>query len=145
MSKHFPQDSIHSSTMLLSVLLYLLLPLVSAIPMNFSNRAVTVTKVVDGNPLACTTGNIGVDPSIPQSYIGQFCSTVSASQPDWLIKVTGLPQGNLNLLYAWEAAGNDYSQVCSTKCVQAFTDIIQTCKWLCDTSDLSIVLTVRIR
>jgi hypothetical protein len=118
--------------MFLSVLLHLLLPLTSAIPIARRPRAVTVTHIVDGNPLACTSGNIGIDPSIPQGYVNQFCSIVSASQPDWLIKVTGLSQGNVNILYAWEAAGKDYSQTCSTKCVQAFTDIIQTCKYFCD-------------
>jgi hypothetical protein len=118
--------------MFFSLLLDLLLPLASAIPVALSRRLVTVTHIVDGNPLGCTTGNTGIDPSIPQGYVNQFCAIVNASQPDWLIEVTGLPQGNVNLLYAWEAAGKDYSQTCSTKCVQAFTGIIQTCKCFCD-------------
>jgi hypothetical protein len=125
----------------LSVLLQILLPLASAIPIPINIRDLTVTEIVDGNPLVCTAGSIGIDPSIPQGYVNQFCSTVSASQPDWLIKVTGLPQGNVDLLYAWEAAGNDYSQTCSTKCVQAFTDIIQTCKYLPGVPVLSVILT----
>jgi hypothetical protein len=127
----------------LSVLLQILLPLAFAIPTPINTRALTLTEIVDGNPLACTAGNIGIDPSIPQSYVGQFCSTVSASQPDWMIKVTGLPQGNVDLLYAWEAAGNDYSQMCSTKCVQAFTDIIETCKYLRNVPVISVILTAR--
>jgi hypothetical protein len=126
--------------MFLSVL-SVLLPLASAIPIPINTRTTTVTEIVDGNPLTCTAGNIGIDPSIPQSYVGQFCSTVSASQPDWMIKVTGLPQGNVDLLYAWEAAGDDYNQMCSTKCVQAFTDIIQTCKYSRDIPVLSVILT----
>jgi hypothetical protein len=121
----------------LSVLLQIPLPLAAAIPIPTSIGTLKATEIVDGNPLACTAGNIGIDPSIPQSYVGQFCSTVSASRPDWMIKVTGLPQGNVNLIYAWEAAGNDYSQTCSTKCVKAFTDIIQTCKYLRDVLTLS--------
>ena len=106
----------------------LLLPLAFSVPIALEPRSTTVTYMVDGNPLSCTTGTATIDPSIPAAYIGQFCSTVSASKPDWLIKVTGLPQGNVNLLYAWEAAGDDYSQTCSTNCVDAFNDIIQTCK-----------------
>jgi len=125
----------------LSVLLQILLPFASAIPIPINTRALTVTEMVDGNPLACAVSDIGIDPSIPQGYVNQFCSTVSVSQPDWLIKVTGLPQGNVDLLYAWEAAGNDYSQACSTNCVQAFTDIIQNCKYLRDVPVLSVILT----
>jgi hypothetical protein len=131
--------------MFLGILLYLLLPLVLAIPMVLGPRDVSVTEIVDGNPLACTSGNIGIDPSIPSGYINQFCSLVSAAQPDWLIEVTGLPQGNVNLLYAWEAAGKDYSQTCSTKCAQAFTDIIETCKYFRHAPALSLILTTVIR
>jgi hypothetical protein len=115
--------------MFLGILLSLLLPLALAIPITLAPRANTRTHIVDGNPLACTSGNIGIDPSIPSGYIDQFCSLVSASQPDWLIEVTGLPQGTVNLLYAWEAAGKDYNQTCSTECADAFTDIIQTCTY----------------
>lgn len=128
--------------MFLSVLLCLLPPFASAVPITLSTRAVTVNTTVDGNPLACTASDIGIDPSIPQSYVDQFCSQVNASNPDWLIEVTGLSQGDVNLLYAWEAAGDDYSQTCSTKCVQAFTDIILTCKCFCDAPGLSVILTV---
>jgi hypothetical protein len=125
----------------LSILVQILLPLASAIPIPINTRTLRINEIVDGNPLACTAGNIGIDPSIPQSYVGQFCSTVGASQPDWMIKVTGLPQGNVDLIYAWEAASNNYSQTCSTKCVQAFTDIIQTCKYLRGVPALSVMLT----
>jgi hypothetical protein len=121
--------------MFLRVVFYVLLPLAFAVPIAFDPCSNTVTHMVDGIPLACTTGGIGIDPSIPISYIAQFCSTTSASKPDWLIKVTGLPQGNVNILYAWEAAGDDYSQTCSTKCVQAFNDIIHDCKWPCEDAE----------
>jgi hypothetical protein len=127
--------------MFLGVLLCLLLPLVLAIPMALSPRADSITHLVNGSPLACTSGNTGIDPSIPSGYIDQFCSLISATQPDWMIKVTGLSQGNVNILYAWEAAGKDYSQTCSTVCAQAFTNIIQTCRCFRYAPALSPILT----
>jgi hypothetical protein len=131
--------------MFLAILLCLFLPLVLAIPMALNPRADSTTHLVNGSPLDCTSGDIGIDPSIPSGYIDQFCSLVSATQPDWMIKVTGLSQGNVNILYAWEAAGKDYSQTCSTVCVQAFTDIIQTCRCFSDAPALPPVLTAVVR
>ena len=131
--------------MFLAILLCLFLPLVLAIPVALNSRAGSMTHLVNGSPLDCTSGSIGIDPSIPSGYIDQFCSLVSATQPDWMIKVTGLSQGNVNILYAWEAAGKDYSQICSTGCVQSFTDIIQTCRCFSDAAALPPLLTAVVR
>ncbi len=113
--------------LVLFVLLQTFLLLTCATPLLYPRDNQTI--VVDASQtIACTTGNINIDPSYPLSYVDQWCSMVSASTPDWLIKVTGLPQGTVDMLYAWEAAGDNFDQTCSTACVNVYQAMIPECE-----------------
>lgn len=113
----------------LSVLL-LVLPFFnsSATPLLYprANRTVEIDAT---QAITCTTDSTNIDPSYPLDYVSQWCGMVSASTPDWLIKVSGLPQGNVDMLYAWEAAGDNFDQTCSTACAAAYQAMILECEY----------------
>ena len=124
---HRIPDQASTMSLALFVVLQNFLLLSSATPLLYPRA--NHTLIIDASEtIACSTGDINIDPSYPLSYVNQWCSMVSASTPDWLIKVTGLPQGTVDMLYAWEAAGKNYDQTCSTTCVNVYQAMIPECE-----------------
>jgi hypothetical protein len=91
----------------------------SNIAITVNGEVTTTIDTVASTPITCLGSDTGIDAEYILDYISYFCSSVSASQPDILIKVTS-DEGNVDIIYAWEAAGDNYDQSCSTVCADAF-------------------------
>jgi hypothetical protein len=103
----------------------------SSVVITVSGDITTAIDTVASTPITCLGSDTGIDAEYILDYISYFCTSVSASQPDILIKVTS-DEGNVDIIYAWEAAGDSYDQSCSTVCADAFNSIVTECKSLTD-------------